>query len=162
MSSIIRAPKDFWIGAIYLAAGATGFIVGREYSFGSSARMGPGYFPTVVSSLLIVFGVLAIARSFITGGPAIGSIPWKALILVTGSVCTFAFLLNTAGFVVAVVIMALLSAAASEKFRLESRALLGLAALVVLCALVFIKGLGVPMPLVGSWLQPMILAWLGS
>jgi hypothetical protein len=35
--------------------------------------------------------------------------------------------------------------------------------LIVCCALVFVKGLGVPIPLLGSWLDPVlgpILPWL--
>jgi hypothetical protein len=35
--------------------------------------------------------------------------------------------------------------------------------LIVFCAIVFVKGLGVPMPLLGSWLEPVLgdaLPWL--
>ena len=50
-----------------------------------------------------------------------------------------------------------MSAAASEHFKFDWKATAGLVALVVFCALVFVKGLGVPMPLVGTWLQPLTI-----
>jgi biotin transporter BioY len=59
--------------------------------------------------------------------------------------------LPTAGFIIAVVVYALVAAAASRKFRLEWKALAGLILLVAFCAVVFVEGLGVPMPLLGSW-----------
>ena len=162
MGSIIRAPKDFWTGVIYLAVGALGILVGREYSFGSAGRMGPGYFPFVISCLLLLFGVITVVRSFLTDGEPVGNLAWKAIILVVGSVVAFGILLPTAGLVIAMLVMVLMSAAASEKFRFEWAATAGLVGLVVFCSLVFVKGLGVPMPLVGTWLQPIMPAWLGG
>ena len=151
MGSFIRAPKDFWTGVIYLAVGALGIVVGREYSFGSAGRMGPGYFPYVISCLLILFGVITLVRSFMTDGEPVGALAWKAIGLVVGSVVAFGLLLPTAGLIVAMTVLVLMSAAASEKFRFEVKATAGLVGLVVFCSLVFVKGLGVPMPLLGSW-----------
>ena len=74
----------------------------------------------------------------------------------------FGILLPTAGLVIAMLVMVLMSAAASEKFRFEWAATAGLVVLVVFCSLVFVKGLGVPMPLVGFWLQPIMPAWLAG
>ena len=153
MASVIRAPKDFWTGVIYLSVGALGIVVGREYSFGSAGRMGPGYFPFVISCLLLVFGVITLVRSFLTDGEPVGALAWKAIALVVGSVIAFGLLLPTGGLIIAMTVMVLMSAAASEKFRFEWKATLGLVGLVVFCSLVFVKGLGVPMPLLGSWLS---------
>jgi hypothetical protein len=60
----IKNPKDFWTGIIYILFGGLAFWIAREYGFGSASRMGPGYFPTVLSSLLALFGVIALVRSF--------------------------------------------------------------------------------------------------
>lgn len=146
----IRAPKEFWKGAIYLIAGAVGWIVGREYSFGSAARMGPGFFPTFVSVLLVLFGAVSIARSFLVTGEAIGRIPWRALALVVGSSVAFACLLRPFGFIVAATLLLLMSAAASAHFRLEWKSVASLVALVTVSALVFVEALGLPMPLIGQ------------
>lgn len=149
----IRGQKDLGIGLIYLALGLAGFIIARDYSFGTSGRMGPGYFPTIISGLLILFGIIAMLRGLMREGQPIGSLNWKGMVLITLSVCAFGYLLETAGVIVALVALILISAAASERFRFELRAALGLVAFIIVCAVVFIKGLGVPMPLIGEWFK---------
>jgi hypothetical protein len=156
MTSRIQSPKDFWTGLIYLAVGATVIFIARNYSVGTASRMGPGYFPLALSGLLIVFGLVAVVRSFIVPGGPIGAFAWKPLVLVLGATALFGALISTLGLVIALLALVLVSAAASEKFRFDWRAALGLAALVVFCALVFVKGLGVPMPLFGPLLEPLL------
>ncbi len=151
MALSIRNPKDFWAGTIYAAVGLGAFLIARGYAFGSGARMGPGYFPSVLSILLALFGLAAIVRSIVTEGEPVGAIAWKPLLLITGGTVLFGLLLPTAGFLIALPVFGLISAAASEQFRFDWRALLGLMALVAFCALVFVQGLGVPMPLLGTW-----------
>ena len=60
----IRNPRDFSAGAIYLALAIAVLWLGRDYQQGSSARMGPGYFPSVLGMILGVFGLVSIGRSF--------------------------------------------------------------------------------------------------
>jgi hypothetical protein len=158
----IDNPKDFWLGAIYILAGAAALYLGADYPLGRAGRMGPGYFPTVIASLLILFGAAAIVRSLMTtGGPIrIGTV--KPLLLITGAVVAFGLLLDTIGLVIALAVLIVMSAAASERFRFQWSAAAGLVALVVFCALVFVKALGVPMPLAGAWLAPFLPPWLAG
>jgi hypothetical protein len=151
MVTRIRAPKDFWTGVVYFVVGVLGILIGREYSFGSTGRMGPGYFPFVISCLLIAFGVISIIQSLRVPGEPVGSFAWKPILLIVGAVFAFGLLINTAGLIVAMLVLVLMSAAASERFQFEWMPLLGLAVLVAFCSLVFVMGLGVPMPLFGSW-----------
>lgn len=149
----IRSPKDFFTGIVYLVVGVAGILIGRDYSFGSAGRMGPGYFPAVISWVLVLFAAISILRSFQVDGEPIGRLAWKSMALIIGSIVAFGLLLPVAGFIIAMVAMILLAASASEKFRFDWVATLGLVVFVSLCALVFIWGLGVPMPLVGSWFR---------
>ncbi|WP_107328163.1 tripartite tricarboxylate transporter TctB family protein, partial [Agrobacterium pusense] len=110
-------------------------------------------FPTIISSLLIVFGLVTLGRGILRDGAQVGDINWKGLGLVTLSVCAFGFLLERAGLAIALSLLVLISAAASERFRLEGRAILGLLALVVFCVVVFVEGLGLPMPIFGEWFR---------
>ncbi len=162
MKPFTKAPKDFWIGVIYLGAGAFGLVIGREYPLGSAGRMGSGYFPFIISCFLLLISIVTIVRSFLAEGEPVGTPAWKAAILVVGSVVAFGALLPTAGLIVALLATVLTSAAASEKFRFEWRATASLFGLVVFCSLVFVKGLGVPMPLVGPWLEPFMPTWVGG
>jgi hypothetical protein len=153
MVSVIRSPKDFSLGIIYLAAGASGFWMARELPFGSGARMGAGYFPTIISSLLFLFGLVSVIRGFVLGGGRpIEVIAWKTLPLIVGSVLAFAVLIDDVGLLIAGLVLLLLCAVASVRFRFSWVALLGAITLVVTCKLLFIDGLGVPMPAVGPWL----------
>jgi hypothetical protein len=151
MTSLIRNPKDFGAGAIYFVIGLAAVWIAQRYAFGTGARMGPGYFPTVLGVLLAIFGVASIVRSFMQSGERIGSIAWKPLALITAGTVLFGFLLPRAGLIIAILAYVLVSASASERFRFDWRATAGLFALIAFCSLVFVTLLGVPLPILGSW-----------
>jgi len=153
VTSRIRSPKDFWAGVLYASFGGIAVVVARDYGMGSGARMGPAYFPTVLGSLLLMIGVASIVRSLFKDGEPLGAIAWQPLLLVTAATVSFGLLLRAAGLVPAIVVLVLVSAAASVKFRLEWRALGLMALLVAFCALVFVEGLGLNVPLLGAWFQ---------
>jgi len=151
MNLRIRSPKDFGAGVLYAALGGAAVIIAQEYGMGSSSRMGAGYFPTVLGTLLALVGAASVVRSFFADGEPIGAIAWKGMALVTGATVLFGVLLRPAGLVPALVALILVSAAASHRFRIDWRALALMGALVAFCALVFVKGLGLPLPLLGPW-----------
>ena len=143
--------KDFWAGALYIAFGAAAMWIGRDYNFGTASRMGSGYFPMVLGGILVAIGVLSVLRAFIRPGDVVDALYLKPLLLIIGATVLFGLVLRQAGFVIALLALALISAMASQNFRLEVRAVAGLLLLIGLCALVFVKGLGLPLPLLGSW-----------
>jgi hypothetical protein len=151
MTPAVRNPKDFWAGVLYLVLGGSAVVLARDYEIGSALRMGPGYFPTVLGGLLALIGGIALARSFRRGGGRIEPLALKPLALVTLSMLLFGVLVRGAGLVAALIVLLLVSAAASRNFRLVPLLTWG-AVLVLFCALVFIKALGVPLPIVGPWL----------
>jgi hypothetical protein len=151
MATLIRSPKDFWAGLLYAGFGAAAVLIARDYGMGSSSRMGPAYFPTVLGGLLLLIGIASLIRSFFARGEPIGAIAWKGMFLVTLATVLFGVLLRPAGLVPALATLILVSAAASIKFRFDWRALTLMGGLIVFCALVFVKGLGIPVPLLGPW-----------
>ena len=151
MTASIRSPKDFWAGLLYAGFGTAAVLIAREYGMGSSSRMGPAYFPTVLGSLLLLIGLASLIRSFFAKGEPIGAIAWKGMGLVTLATVLFGALLRPAGLVAALATLILVSAAASVKFRIDRRALALMVGLIVFCALVFVKALGLPVPLLGTW-----------
>jgi hypothetical protein len=147
----IRNPRDFWAGALYLALAIGVIWIGRNYQLGTSARMGPGYFPVALGSVLAIFGIVSIGRSFIRAGEAISVFAWRPLFLVLGSTLLFGLLLPRAGVLIALPSLIAVSALASRNSRLDVTSVAALIGLVAFCVVVFVKGLGVPMPLLGSW-----------
>lgn len=146
-----RNPRDLWAGLIYLALGVTVVWIGRGYAQGTSARMGPGYFPTVLGVLLAFLGALSIARAFVRPGEPISAIAWRPLLLILGATVVFGLLLPGGGLLLALPALIVVSALASRYSRVDAGSIAALIGIVVFCYLVFVKGLGVPMPLLGSW-----------
>jgi hypothetical protein len=153
MQALIRKHKDFGAGLLYLGFAVAALWIGRKYALGSAGRMGPGFFPTMLAVLLAAIGAISLIRAFLRPGPVMTGFAWKPLALVLAGTALFGTLINTAGLVIALLALVLLSAAASEKFRFDWWAVLGLLGLIAFCSLVFVKGLGVPAPLIGSWFE---------
>lgn len=149
----IRASKDFWAGVLYAAFGAVALALARDYPVGTTARMGPGYFPIVLGTVLAMFGLSAILRSFLRDGERVDPLAWKPLGLVTIGVVSFAWLLPRIGLPLALVVLVLIPASASGHFRLGLKPLALMVLLVAFCTLLFVEALGVPMPIAGSWLK---------
>jgi len=149
----IKSQKDFWTGCLYLGFGAAAYWIARDYPVGSASRMGAGYFPSLLSGLLMLIGVLSLLRSLVRRGAPLNGFAWRKAGIIFAATFSFAFLLERAGLLIALAVLILGSASASVKFRLEWRAILAAIGLIVFCALVFVKGLSLPMPLFGSWFE---------
>ena len=147
---MIRGTKDFWSWVLYVFFGSTALIVGRDYGMGSALKMGPAYFPSLLGGLLIVVGAVSVIRSFIVEGTPIGRFALKPLAIVVGSVILFGAIVRGAGLAIALPLLAMISASASARFRWIPSIVMA-AGLTIFCVLVFLKGLGVPWPLFGSW-----------
>ena len=147
---MIRSTRDFWTGAIYALIGLSAVLIARDYPMGSAVRMGPAYFPTLLGIILMVVGAVALIRSFIVPGTPIGAFAIKGLLLVVFSVSLFGFIVRDAGLVIALPLLVFISALASNQFRWVPTIALA-TGLTLFCSLVFIKGLGVPLPLIGPW-----------
>jgi putative tricarboxylic transport membrane protein len=147
----MKNPRDFWTGVIYVTVGAGAVIVARAYELGTALRMGPAYFPTVLGGLLVLIGLLSLGRAVLQPGEPLPAARIKGLAAVTVATLAFGALARGAGLVVALPVLVLVSAAASARFR-WGPALALAAGLTLFCAAVFLKGLGVPIPLRGPWL----------
>jgi Tripartite tricarboxylate transporter TctB family len=58
--------KDFWAGLMFIAFGLSFMYVAQNYAMGSSVRMGPAYFPTVLGGMLAVLGGVVFLRAFVS------------------------------------------------------------------------------------------------
>lgn len=142
--------KDFWGGLMLIGIGAVALWLARDYTFGTSLRMGPGYFPTVLGGLLIVFGLILLGRAFRNAELIARGWSVRALVLVPLSLLMFGVLVERAGFVPALLVLIMGSAAAGSDFRLGEVAALA-AALILFSIAVFTWGLGLPYPLIAGF-----------
>jgi hypothetical protein len=141
--------QDFWAGSTFLVAGI-GFALGAtNYSMGSSARPGPGYFPLGLGVLLALLGAAVLLRVVREGrreGAAVGRIAWKPLVIVVASIAVFGAALPRLGLALSLPLLVCFIARAGDEFRWRD-VLLSSAVLTVGSWAVFIKGLGLIIPL---------------
>ena len=139
--------KDFWAGLMLIGIGAAAMFIARDYRFGSASRMGPGFFPTLLSMILIAFGGGIMAVGLRSGEKIRGRVSLRALVLLPLSLVLFGILMEVAGFIPALVALAFLSAASGREFKFVE-VLLMIALLTVASTALFIWGLGLPYPLI--------------
>jgi putative tricarboxylic transport membrane protein len=142
--------RDFWAGLLYLSFGAAALYIGGDYEMGTAVSMGPGYFPKVLSVLLMLVGGVSLIRSFIVQGESLKGFAIVKVFYVTISIIVFALLVEGAGLAIAVIALFFISAMASKFFNWKLVLIIALGG-AVFCSLVFVKGLGIPLPIFGSW-----------
>jgi uncharacterized membrane protein YgdD (TMEM256/DUF423 family) len=151
---LIQKPRDVIGGLVVIMIGAGFFLSGQELEMGTSFRMGPGYFPTILSILMIGLGAVIAVQALRapTTEHSFGQVPWRGLLLLIGAVLFFGFVVRGVGLAPAVLIVVLTTAWASRYARLRSSLLLSIG-LAAFCAVLFIRLLGLPLPLTGPWLS---------
>mgnify|MGYP001462716856 FL=1 len=142
--------RDFWAGLLYLIIGVAALYMAGDYEMGTAISMGPGYFPKVLSGLLVLIGAISLIRSFMVEGEPLQGFAFSKIIFVTLSIVAFALLVEGAGLAIAVIAVFFISAIASKFFNWKFTLGIALGA-AVFCSLVFVKGLGIPLPIFGSW-----------
>ena len=146
MKAGLRDNQDFWSGVMLIAVGVTALVIARNYPFGTSLRMGPGYFPIVLGSILALFGLWFIVKAFRSTEKIEQGWSLRALIVIPVSLVLFGILMTYGGFVPALIVLIFGSALASDEFNLLEVVLLTVG-LTIGCIAVFIWGLGLPYPL---------------
>ena len=152
----IKSQKDFWAGMMFIAVGV-GFAIGAfNYSFGQSARPGPGYFPFGLGILLAILGALTTFEALTIetdDGEPIGGVAWKPLLIIVGATVMFGVLLPRLGMAISLPLLVIVSAMAGDEFH-WGEAIANAAILTVGSWLVFIYGLGLTIPLWPTILAP--------
>lgn len=141
--------REVLAGGLFLSFAACGLVLASDYPLGTAMRMGAGYFPLLVATLLGGLGVTLLLR-----GLTFKAVPaekerlfhWRPSLLVGSSMLAFAWLLPTLGLALATLLLTVLSGLARQRARFSELALLG-AALGLFSVLVFAYGLGLNLPL---------------
>jgi hypothetical protein len=94
--------------------------------------------------------LISVIRAFLLTGEPIGKFAYREIFLVLGATLLFGVLIRTAGLAISVIVLVLVSAYASTKFRWGPSIALAIG-LAVFSVAVFVKALGLPLPILGSW-----------
>lgn len=150
----LKISKDLLAGLIFIGFGLAFGYASLNYQVGTAFRMGPGYFPLVLSGIIIFLGVIILLQSFATAaeeGP-IGGVPWRGLALIMAALVFFGFTVRGLGLLPSLFITSFMSASASRQTSLAGAFLIA-AMLTVICLLIFVWGLGMPLRIFGPWLN---------
>ena len=145
----IKSEKDFWSGLIFIVVGIAFAYGATNYSFGSSARPGPAYFPFGLGVLMSILGAMVLFKALtfeVEGGDKIGPWPMKQMVLILSAVVIFGLLLPKLGMAVCLPLLIGISSLASGEFHWKE-VLANSVILTVASWGIFIKGLGLTIPL---------------
>jgi len=149
----VKIRQDTILGSFFIVVGVTAFLMALQYPIGTANRMGPGYFPVIVSALLGLTGAAILLRGRIGETNLVEAVRWKPLAIVTAAIVVFGLLIERLGLPLSVFVLLVLAGAASIKFAWDWRAAAAAAVFSAVCGVVFVRLLGLPIPMFGSWLQ---------
>ena len=150
----IKSQRDFVAGLAFIVVGLAFAWGATNYTFGSSARPGPGYFPFGLGLILAILGAVITFEALTIeteDGEPIGSIPWRPLLVILGSVGIFGFALPRLGMVLTIPLLMATSSLAAGKFKLIEVIILSIV-LTIGSYLAFITGLGLVIPVWPSFI----------
>lgn len=146
------ARKDLAAGAVFVGFGLAFALTSSTYEIGSALRMGPGFFPLVLGGVLVVLGVLIAISGYLAADRSeIGTVPWRALVLLLGAIGFFGFTVRDLGLVPSLFASVLLAAFAGRGVR-PVPALVIAASLTALSVVIFVYALQLRLSLIGPWL----------
>ncbi|AXV17890.1 hypothetical protein CYG48_19055 (plasmid) [Neorhizobium sp. SOG26] len=142
--------KDGAAGLFFVAVGLLyGGIAWSTLPFGSALRMGPGYFPIVLSGILVVLGAVIFGRSFFSGpGMPFGIVPWRGLLMILLATVIFAAFIDDLGMIPGLFVTTLVATLARPQTTI-GRALGASIGITAFCTLVFSFAVRLPIPVVG-------------
>jgi hypothetical protein len=139
-----RDHQDLIGGLLLTAVGIFVIYYAQRYDFGTPARMGPGFFPTILGWLLAAVGLLVALPAWFRPGPKV-VVQWKNALFVLGSLVLFGLLLRTAGLVVATLVAAFTASLADKDITWRGRAIVSVG-VTAITWLIFIVGLSIRVP----------------
>jgi Tripartite tricarboxylate transporter TctB family len=150
---MIRNKQDFWAGALYFGAGVFFAGFATQYSMGTAAKMGPGYFPFWLGLLLCGIGAY-VALNGLRKTAEVNEVEpfdWKTILTILGAVVAFGLLLQPMGLYIALLALIIISAFASHEFSWKGT-LLNAVVLIALCYVMFVYALKLQFPLYPQFL----------
>ena len=131
----IKSQKDFFSGLLFMSVGAAFASGASNYSMGSGARMGPGYFPLILGVILAVLGCALSAKAMVVpteDGEKIGKFAWKPLFFIILANLVFGVSIGglpliglpPLGLIAGIYLLTFIAANGGEEFKLKEVAIL--------------------------------------
>jgi hypothetical protein len=141
----IRSPQDIGAAVVFMAIGLAGIYFGSDLSFGTTALMGPGYFPVILSWVILGIGVVVGFKGLTLEGPAIEPIRLRPILVIVSAILLFGYLIDKLGLAITAALLTVLAGHARRDVKLPETLLLA-AALALFSVGLFVYGLSQPFP----------------
>ena len=151
----IKSQRDFWSGLMFVVVGVIFAVGATNYSMGTSARPGAGYFPLLLSVIMAILGAIVLFKSLTIatpGGDPIGAIAWKPLVIIVVGIAVFGLALERLGMIVTVPLLIVISSLAGDEFKWKG-VIANAAVLTAGSWAVFVLGLKLTIPLWPKFFQ---------
>jgi hypothetical protein len=131
----IKSQKDFFSGLLFMGVGVAFAWGATNYSVGTGARMGPGYFPLMLGVLMALLGTVITFNSLVVeteDGDKIGSWAFKPLFFIIAANLVFGLMLGglpsvkipAMGLIVGIYALTFIASLAGEEFKVKEVAIL--------------------------------------
>jgi hypothetical protein len=149
-SLLSRALASEWIppGLFFIVLGAAALWVSRGYPLGDLNRMGPGYFPRMLSLGMICLGVLIVRHGLpdLAGAKGLRARLDRSFWLIPLALVVFGLSVDSFGVVVGLALTLAVAGAAHREARIKEVAI-SIVTLIVLSVLIFAVALKLPLRL---------------
>lgn len=153
---LIKSQKDFFAGLMFAAVGVSFAVGAMDYSLGTAARMGPGYFPFLLGTILAIIGAVICLFSLRSGGPdgdKIGKWAFRPLVFILGANLAFGTLMVGVpalgipqfGLIVGIYALTIIASLAGDSFKWKDVLILA-TALAIGSYVAFVKLLNLQFP----------------
>jgi hypothetical protein len=141
----IKSPQDIGAAAIFMSVGLAGLYFGSDLAFGTAGRMGPGYFPIILSAAILGIGVIVGLKGLTIEGPPMEAMYLRPILVVVTAILAFGFLVDRIGLAITAALLTVLAGFARRKMNLLETALLAIG-LALFSVGLFVYGLSQPFP----------------
>jgi len=149
-SFLSRAFASEWIppGLFFIGLGSAALWLSRDYPVGDLTRMGPGYFPRMLSIGMICLGVLIVRQGLpgLAGGNGLRGGLDRSFWLIPLSLVVFGFAVEPLGVVAALALSLAVAGFGHREARIKDIAI-SIVILIVLSVLIFVVALKLPLRL---------------
>lgn len=142
----IKDLNEVLTGTFLILVALLAFYLAWPLSSTTEVGIGPGYVPKMVAAIQLVLGVIMIVNGFVEAGDPTERWHLRPLVLILAAVAFFAVSIERLGLVIALTGLVLIGCAANRGTRFREAIALAIGA-AVFCVVVFVKALGLQIPL---------------
>jgi hypothetical protein len=152
MKSVSFDTTNVICGALLVATGAFFAIQSYSLDLGTTLRMGPGYFPLLLSAVLIILGAVVVIQAIRVQGEPMEPLAWRGMLFILPAPIFFGLTVRGLGFVPSIFLTAFIACFASHRMTVLHAILLSVL-LTAFSVGVFSYGLGLPFERFGPWVR---------